>query len=131
MPTSLCPKMQVDELPAVNPNSISVFQNGGASGFQLAGVSGVGAQHFALFSPLPRYFRFFFLSQGVFLVELWPRVAAMDHPNCAFGFSGVILCEPRGSPRSLGSNPDAQLSRVFVYSLPGMCGNPRAVQRTL
>ena len=36
------------------------------------------------FSPL------FDFSRGL-LVELWPRVPAMDHPNCAFGVFWVIV----------------------------------------
>ena len=34
------------------------------------------------------------LSGGV-LVEFWPRCKDMDHPKCAFGLLGVILCEHR------------------------------------
>ena len=41
------------------------------------------------------HFRSFFPSKSL-LVELWPRVAAMDHPNLRVWASlGVILCEPQ------------------------------------
>ena len=48
--------------------------------------------------PLDRpKFRFFFLSGGGLLVELWPRVAAMDHPNCAQ--PQPVATIPREDPR--------------------------------
>ena len=38
--------------------------------------------------------------EGGLPVELWPRVAAMDHPNCAFGILwGQFFCEPPTSRR--------------------------------
>ena len=54
------------------------------------GPEGWRAQIFDLFS-LSRPFSHIFLSWGVF----WTRVAAMDHPNCALGFSEVISCDLR------------------------------------
>ena len=43
-------------------------------------------QIFALFFLFCAPFSLFFFSlSGGLLVELWPRVAAMDHPHCAFG----------------------------------------------
>ena len=42
-----------------------------------------GGATFRVFT-LPINVRSFFLSGGL-LVKLWPRVAAMDHPSCAFG----------------------------------------------
>ena len=69
-----------------------------ASGFQLAGVARVaevadrrgwwgpkgGGPKFCVF-PLSRPIFAVFFSLGGLFVELWPRVAAVDHPNCAFG----------------------------------------------
>ena len=43
-----------------------------------------GGPKFRVFSLSRQHFRFFFLSEGL-LVELWPRVGAMDFSNCAFG----------------------------------------------
>ena len=54
----------------------------------------VKGQNFALFSPSPASFSLLFSLSGGLHVELWPRVAAMDHPNCAFGLLWVILCAP-------------------------------------
>ena len=48
------------------------------------GPQRVGPRNFAFLITLPSRVRLFSLSKNL-LVELWPRVVAMDHPNCAFG----------------------------------------------
>ena len=45
------------------------------------------------------HFRSFFPSKSL-LVELWPRVAAMDHPNCAFGLLWVSFCVSPSGPQA-------------------------------
>ena len=45
------------------------------------------------FFPLSRLNFAFFWRRGGLLVQLWSRVAAMDHQIVRLGFSGVILCE--------------------------------------
>ena len=53
----------------------------------------VGAKNFALFFPSTApifHFLFFSLGRGL-LVELWPQVVAMEHPNCAFGLLGHFV----------------------------------------
>ena len=55
----------------------------------------VGGPKFRVFSLSHRQFRSLFPLLAGLLVELWPRVAAMDHPNCASGLFWGILCEPQ------------------------------------
>ena len=50
----------------------------------------VGLEGSAFFFPLPPHVSFFLPLSGGLLVEMWPRVAAVDNPNCAFGLPGVI-----------------------------------------
>ena len=57
------------------------------------------------FFPLPPHFRSIFCL-GCILVDLWPRVAAMNHPNCAFGLFFVKPRRPVGRRGSHKMTPD-------------------------
>ena len=71
------------------------------------------AQHFALLFSLSRQiFALFCL-----LVELWPRVAATDHPNCAFRLPVVILRKP-------GGLWDSQAPSLLPLLLPALSSSP-------
>ena len=81
------------------PRRGSEGRKGSAQTQKMWGLEGLGPQDFAHFSPSPAPFSLFFFALGGggggLLVELWPRVAAMDHPNCAFRLLWCLLCEAR------------------------------------
>ena len=78
-------------------------KSGGRKGGR--GSNGEGPK-FRAFFPLPLYFRLFF-SLGGLLVELWPRVAAMDHPKRAIW---VVHRVGRGHSRSCLARKTFQVS---------------------
>ena len=100
------------------------------------GPTSPGPPKMLLFPSLTPFSLSVFLSLGRgLLVESWSRVAAMDHPNCAFGLPGVILCEgplPFGLTLQ-GSHfvvwiPHSSTHRAPTFLLglrpPPFCANP-------
>ena len=71
-------------------------------GARRVGGPKMGSPAFRALFSLSRHRKFVLssLSGGGLLVELWPRDAAMNHPNCAFGgFSGSFCVSPAAPER--------------------------------
>ena len=88
---------------------------------RVGGLEGGRPKIFAFFT-FPAPFSIFF-ALGSLLVELWPPVAGMDHPNCAFGLPSAILqgeVENKKMKKKQGAQrctPPRRLQRLIIFFL--------------